>query len=38
MAPTFGVRELSWVSPKLVNFSVILDMCYRDDEQFESFL
>ena len=31
MAPTFGVRELSWVSFKSVNFSAILNMCYRDN-------
>ena len=33
-----GVRELLWVLFKLINFPIILDMCYRDNEQFEFFL
>ena len=37
MAPTFGVRELSWLPPKSANFPRILDTHYRVDKQSGSF-
>ena len=38
MAPTFGIQELSWFSPKSANFPEILDACYRKGEHSEFFL